>query len=296
MTEQSLRFGSGNGLVGTICVPPAPASAGPAIGYILFNAGVVHRIGPHRINVRLARKLAGRGIPSIRFDLAGLGDSKRPDGQHSFEAQAVIDVKSAMDALESATQATRFVLFGFCSGAYHSYATALADERVAGLLLFDGHLYVTYRSRINHYLLRIRERGLWHAFGGWFKTIATRQLRVLFGLWQDAQPVASVRFIREIPEKAEFASGLESLVQRGVSVRILYSGGNFEYDSHCNYSRQFADAFRRFPVVDRIAIDFFPDLDHVITSLDGQREFMRRIEDSAGKNTRPGSEAAAPRR
>lgn len=97
MTERSIAFGANNGLIGTICEPSALSSNDGGLGWILFNAGVVHRVGPHRINVRLARMLANQGIASIRFDLAGLGDSSRADGQLPFEAQAVSDLSSAMD-------------------------------------------------------------------------------------------------------------------------------------------------------------------------------------------------------
>ena len=56
MKEHSLAFGPNSGLIGTICLPDSPQKCG--VGVVLFNSGVVHRIGPHRFNVRLARKLA----------------------------------------------------------------------------------------------------------------------------------------------------------------------------------------------------------------------------------------------
>ena len=60
MTEHTLAFGLNKALIGTICLPSTAQSSG--IGVIFFNAGVVHRIGPHRIHVRLARALAAKGI------------------------------------------------------------------------------------------------------------------------------------------------------------------------------------------------------------------------------------------
>jgi hypothetical protein len=44
----------------------------------MFNMGANHRIGPRRINVKLARVLAARGVSSLRFDLGGVGDSETP--------------------------------------------------------------------------------------------------------------------------------------------------------------------------------------------------------------------------
>ena len=51
MIERSIAFGADGGLIGTLCLPSIPGANGSGVGQILFNAGVVHRIGPHRINV-----------------------------------------------------------------------------------------------------------------------------------------------------------------------------------------------------------------------------------------------------
>ena len=42
---------------------------------VFLNAGAVRRIGPHRLWVDTARRWALRGIPSLRLDLGGIGDS-----------------------------------------------------------------------------------------------------------------------------------------------------------------------------------------------------------------------------
>ena len=114
MKEETLLFGPGQGLVGTLSVPSRPTES---LGMILLNAGMIHRVGPHRVNVRLARELARHGIASIRFDLAGHGDSARPSGSLSFQNQAVEDIRQAADALANATGLRRFAVFGLCSGA-----------------------------------------------------------------------------------------------------------------------------------------------------------------------------------
>ena len=143
-----------------------PSGAGGiAHRVILFNAGVIHRAGPHRLNVQIARKLAEQGIPSLRFDLAGLHDSASPCGTLAFETQAIADLRSAMNVLGEARKVDRFALFGFCPGAYHGYLTALADERMAGLVMYDVYHYMTLRALINRHLMSIRERG-WLAYFG----------------------------------------------------------------------------------------------------------------------------------
>lgn len=278
MIERSITFGADDGLVGTICTPSGQSAVRRDVGLILFNAGVIHRIGPHRLNVRIARRLADRGIPSIRFDLAGLGDSSRPSGRQAFEAQAVIDLRSAMDALDSATRIHRFALFGFCSGAYHGYATALADERVAGLLMYDAYRFSTIKARLNRYMMRIQQHGWIRAVGGWaargLSSFVRGILRAILAR-KEGRRVADVGFITEMPSKIEFAAGLRTLLDRGVKIGLVYSGGGFEV---YNYDGQFRDAFYGLGITDRVTAEFLPDLDHVATSMAAQAELVRQIE------------------
>ena len=276
MSERSIVFGANNGLVGTLALPVAPTGGAAEIGFLLFNAGVVHRVGPHRINVRLARQLAAGGIASIRFDLAGHGDSVRPSGDHSFEEQAVIDVRSAMDALGAAAKLQRFAIFGYCSGAYYGFETALADERVAGILMFDAYRYPTLKTHAHHYWNRLRQprvvRGL---LGAMQRGIASlgRRVRVPTGGGEE-RPVPERGRIDVIPSKGEFAEGLRTLLGRGVKIHMIYSGGAIrEY----NYRRQFKDTFAGYDIGGRVEAEFLPDLDHVATGLADQADLMRRV-------------------
>ena len=275
MQEHSLTFGAGSQLVGTVALPEATGTAS-GLGFLLFNAGVVHRVGPHRINVRLARLLAARGIPSIRFDLAGHGDSARLTGQHSFEAQAVVDVRAAMDALGLAANIDRFAIFGLCSGAYHGFATALVDERVVGLVLFDAYRYPTLKTHVYHYLKVLREPHL---------APRVRRLlrRAILGLGRPfqrigtsgAKPrVSELGRINFVPSKADFAAGLKTLLDRGVKIVMVYSSGDIR---HYNYEGQFRDTFAPFGIADRIPAAFWPDVSHGASALADQAKLMRLI-------------------
>lgn len=277
MIERSIAFGANGGLVGTICLPSALPQDGKGIGQVLFNAGVIHRVGPHRINVRLARRLAGRGIASIRFDLAGQGDSQRASGSLSFEEQAVADLRSAMDALQAAAGVRRFVLFGFCSGGWHSYATAPVDDRVAGVILYDTYFFRTWKTRLIRYLMPIRERGLAKVAQGW---IARRKRSLQWwkqtGAWSGAGTMRSPSAgLLNAPPAAEFAARIRQLHDRGTRVAVIHSGG-FEY---FNYRNQFRDVFERFGIVGITDFLYFPDMSHTATRLAAQAEFIGRLEE-----------------
>ena len=80
MAEQTLILGVERHLVATLTAATPSGAGSPRCVAVLTNSGVIPRSGPHRMNVHLARRFAEMGIPSIRFDMSGLGDSRRSSG------------------------------------------------------------------------------------------------------------------------------------------------------------------------------------------------------------------------
>jgi alpha-beta hydrolase superfamily lysophospholipase len=119
-----------------------PAIAATDLGAVLLNAGAIRRVGPNRMWVELARRWAARGVPSLRLDLEGLGDSDGDDSRFADVAelyipQLVDQVQTAIDVVEAQGIAQRFVLTGLCSGAYWSFHGALRDERVVAAFMLN---------------------------------------------------------------------------------------------------------------------------------------------------------------
>jgi pimeloyl-ACP methyl ester carboxylesterase len=136
MKETAIRFGKFDTLIGVITEPETPAQDNRPI-IILSNAGLIHRIGPNRIYVKLARLLAEDGYRVLRFDLSGVGDSlPRPDHM-PVEQFTVDDVVQAMDQFMTNPGGQNFVLMGHCAGAYHSFRTAAQDQRVQGVVMMN---------------------------------------------------------------------------------------------------------------------------------------------------------------
>src|SRR5690606_3214765 len=119
--ERAIALGVEANLIGILSEPEGalPASASPTRTprpvVIFLNAGVLHRVGPHRLHVNLARRLAARGLSSLRLDLSGIGDSRSVPGSLAFRDSAVADARAAMDQLGAELGAQRFILFGLCS-------------------------------------------------------------------------------------------------------------------------------------------------------------------------------------
>lgn len=137
MKEILTTFGKYSALVGVISFPPGDDTNIASEAVILLNAGLIHRVGPNRVYVRLARQLAQLGYLVLRFDLSGIGDSSVRTDKAPFEKSSIDDVQQAMDHLAQQHGIVRFVLMGHCAGAINSFRTASEDSRVVGAVIIN---------------------------------------------------------------------------------------------------------------------------------------------------------------
>ena len=155
MIEHSVHLGPDSRLLGIVSEPDAEAARDSAPTTLLLNAGLVHRVGPNRLNVNICRDLASRGFKSARFDMSGIGDSNRPADEMPYVEQSVADVVDAMDSFSAMHGDERFVIIGLCTGAYNALEAAVADDRVVGAVLIDGYAYPTMRLTVTHQTKRL---------------------------------------------------------------------------------------------------------------------------------------------
>lgn len=266
MKEISDVFGSERHLVGTVTMPPQ----GGRLGFVIVNAGVIHRIGPHRWHVKLARHMAGLGFPSIRFDPAGLGDSRVPRDAASFKEQAVRDVRDAMDHLQQVSGVREFIVGGICSGAENGFNAALTDPRIVGLWMLDGFAFPTARTRWRRYTLKLRGMSAAQIMARMLHKLAAPAGRR--GATAEA-PQASQK-VGASPPAEEFAGKLQAIVDRRVPVYILYSGSIVHL---FNYGEQLHERFAGRPFLRAIEVLYRPDIDHTVTTRACQAELTRLL-------------------
>lgn len=271
MTETVARFGPANGLIGIVTAPDAPG--GCDFACLLMNAGVIHRIGPHRLNVKIARALASDGITSVRMDLSGLGDSEIARTDKDFWEQAVVDLQAAMDYIQGACGIRKFVVLGICSGAVNGYSLAKIDPRVVGLLMFDGFAYPTWKTKVIRRWTRLRKLPFSTVVAGVVST-AKRWLGSLAGTGKSAAQASSPSFH---PTKDEFASAMDAFVARGIAVFLAYS---HTLEQH-NFARQLYDTYPRRAFMKRVRYEYVPDIDHAFTTVEAQRKFISKVRDWA---------------
>ena len=265
MIETPVALGEEGGLVG-IVTKPGSATAAP-LACLLLPLGAGNRVGPNRINVKIARALAAQGITSLRLDPSGLGDSRSARSQANFLGQVVLDMQAAMDHLQASTGIERFAIAGMCSGAASGYAASLADPRVVGLMMFDGFGYPSKAANRQHSF----ERFLRDPRGRVLHKINQMAER----LRRRPQPEPAGLFAADsaTPAPAEFERAMDQLIARGVSVYLAYSGSLRVSDRN----RAQLSAFGKAPFVQRVRYEFMADVDHAVMPLAAQHKFTAAV-------------------
>lgn len=266
-------FGKGPALVGVVTEPEDDANAQGRVTCLLLNAGLVHRVGPNRLYVRLARSLAVAGHRVLRLDLSGRGDSDVRRDSLSFVESSVREIQSAMDHMEKGGS-RRFVLLGICSGAINSLQLTIADPRVAGCVAIDGPAYPTPGYYVRRYLRRLG------SLQSWRNTIAGQNE---LGRWlrrkggeapgQSEDEFANPFGDTGVPSRSDAEEILKGIATRGARILFVYSGSWTSY----NYRNQLADAFPFVRDTSAIQVEYFPAADHTFTRLYNQRRLVETI-------------------
>lgn len=248
-------------LVAIATDPQTPTQRPPVL---IVNAGVIHRIGPHRLHVRLARRLADIGHAALRLDLSGIGDSGPIPDRLDFRASAVVDIRDAVDNLTRDTPDPKAVIFGVCSGADNALAAAAEDPRIVGLVLVDPPAYVTPQARRRHLRARLRTPGFW---AGLPAKLASRLRRLPAAGKEEAEEGR-----RAPPPEAVYGQLLDNLTARGVRVLSIYTAAQGVRFNHAD------QLFEAFPGLrGHVDVRWFPAANHTFTALDQQQALLDTV-------------------
>lgn len=137
VNEEPLQFGEGGRMFGILTLPEqVPPGARPFPVFVFLNAGVLHRVGPLRMYVRLARELARHGFAALRVDLSGVGDSPPRPGSN-YRDSVTADFTAIEKALETRLGCRDIIIIGLCSAADNAIRLAPEHSRIRGMVLFD---------------------------------------------------------------------------------------------------------------------------------------------------------------
>lgn len=277
MNESAITFGS-QSLIGVLCEPETANGA----AVIFVNAGSTHRCGPNRVYTILARHLASWGYTSLRFDIAGIGDSPAAVGLGKFRDYAARQVQEAMDYLGQTKYFERFVIFGLCGGADIAFDAGAIDERVKGLILIngafvDGDVFADLYHKANSKTINRFYASRWFSPRRWWRLI-TFQSKFWNRFFHHGKTSTSPQLACGQPtvEMASTDSRQKwmTLAQRNVDILLIYSEGSVFWDLYKAANRDYLKT--NYPA-NCLTVAFHKNTDHTYTLLSAQDRLINQI-------------------
>jgi len=256
-TERPVSFGRDGRLVGIVTEPTAGVHGIPVV---ILGAGILHRIGPSRASVLLARTLAAAGHPTLRFDLSGIGDSPRAQ-EVDLEDAVVNDITDAIELAVGTALGSHWegqsLLIGFCSGADNALHVGSSDPRVRGLVLMDPTIHRT---------AGFVRRDLWRRLTdpkSWWSVLSGRALRVrVSALTQDRSEVRPPNYYGLLTGTAsETDLRVAAFVRSDGQILYLLTSGVHDY---CNAAAQIRESLPFGFRSSHIDVEWAPEMSHTV--------------------------------
>ena len=277
--EEAVLFGERKSLVGVV-TDPARVTRNSRAAVLLLNPGIVHRVGPGRIYVKIARALAAMGFVVLRFDFSGIGDSAVRHDNLRFEKSAVRETQEAMKFLKSSKGIEHFILLGGCSGALISFETACCDEQVLGAVLIN---YPAIEDEDEDANTDLKQRRAAHYYWN-FALFNLKSWRKLFtgrANYRQLTQVLRLQVKRRFASRStmpaketSFAANLRALARRNVRLTFLCSQGDPLLDE---LREAGGDELQRSCVLGKVTLDVIPRSDHTFSSLDDHDRLLAVI-------------------
>lgn len=230
---------------------------------IFCNAGRNPHQGWARGTVSMARALAKQGVSSVRFDLAGLGDSPplpQPPDEVLYSTVAVPQLRAVVDHVCGLVgDQVKICVVGVCSGGYLAFHAAVDDARIGALLLINVQRFVwkegmsleaAMRSggrSMQAYRQRMVSRDTWRRLlrGEVDVAAAVRALtvRVLHGFSADSGDGVQIR------------RKFSALAKRGCRVAVVYSQEDGGRDEFARYFGLDGRRFTALPCTNLVVLD-----------------------------------------
>lgn len=256
--EQACAFGEKSTLTGVYTPAVDLENAKPCAIYL--TAGLLHHVGPSRLHVELARTLSAEGVAGLRFDLSGAGDSETSSLGGYFIDRSVLEIRQAMNYLESQFGHQQFVLIGLCSGADDALAAAQKDSRVVGVVLLNGYAYKAGKFFVNRvrkfYLPRLF---MWKKLRNRLSSLLVRESKI--DMTNRSELVELDDDFRYIPPQQETADVLATLSAEKTDLLFIYTGS--EHDVY-TYEGQLYAMFPTMRESPYVSEHYLQEADHTL--------------------------------
>lgn len=274
--ETPLRFGTADRLYGILCEPLGPRRGATVI---YLGSGYDRQAGWARSTVETARFLAAKGVASLRFDAANVGDSPPAVGaprQMLYTDYQIDDVVAAFDLLDGLALGVA-VLAGRCSGAYLAFRSAVADDRCKAAVAINPFTFIWDKDEGVDDAVRNNVRSL-EDYGRRMVSIDTvrrlfagrvdvrhalisigKQLALRIGGMMPTllAPLSKNARLREATHAA-----FRRLAQRHMPLTLIYSAADIGLDRFRLYLGRNGEGLKRY---DNVSLKIIADADHNIS-------------------------------
>jgi pimeloyl-ACP methyl ester carboxylesterase len=285
VTEEVANFGGSQSLVGILTNPPLTTLRKPSPGIIILGAGMVHRVGPNRLSVKIARVLGQLGFTTFRFDFSGVGDSFVRKDNLPYHKSVILEAQEAMNFVQSAKGIQRFIVLGICTGAMNSFEIARRDPRVRGICLINpaGGFDRTAKVELADYFKNRKKaesigkkkyfnpKNWWRAITG---QVDYTNLKRILSFHGKSLLLGQKRLL---PNTERAFDTLYQLIQQGMNVQFVISGRDPQVKNYFGALLMDKIFTRRF--TGKALIDVVNHADHTFTSLSSQPQLFQVIQD-----------------
>lgn len=283
LTEEPLQFGEGGRLMGILARPSRPPRTTQELPVFVFlSAGLLHRVGPYRLHVRLGRELAKMGFSSLRVDLAGVGDSPPRPGLTNQQSVAA-DFAEILGVLESRLGRLPLVLAGLCAGADNATRLTLSEPRVVGMVLLDPICFPDYGLRGFGARVVVAKYANPARYIAWLNRRFKALTRPREKRQEDDQSVDPLA-IRDLPTREQLRAAFESIREREgrvLSIFTRYALGYYNQKGQLDRALG-VNGYRQF-----CTELFWPQVQHTYTQELHRRRLIEAIKTWAGDYLRP---------
>jgi len=277
--EQAVVFDcAGDSLIGVL----SGAALSARCGVLIVVGGPQYRVGSHRQFALLARHLAEHGVPALRFDYRGMGDS---EGEvRTFEGVDA-DIRCAIDRFFASVPGLKdVVLWGLCDAASAALFYAHQDARVSGLVLLNPWVRTEQgvaRVHLRHYYLqRLFQPSLWHKVArGEFEF---RKAAVALGKFVAATMGRGVpsRAVEKLPTgEAPLPDRMEAALRRFPGRVLLILSGNDLVAHEFNDLVKHSHDWRRLLEGRRVTQHELPEANHTFARHEWREQVARWTEE-----------------
>lgn len=265
---------------------------------LLLNAGSVHRIGPNRNYVYIARELLSLGYKVFRLDFLGLGDSVRPElskENDPYLPEALDNIKQTICYLKEYHHVREVILMGVCSGAYSAFQFALHENETSvreiipinplafywkeGMSLdyspadyyFDWNLYQESMRRKDRWVKLLKDPKRWFITAKTTITVFCIKLSAfLKPFLNQIQRALGAKNIEDL------AWDLNVIVKKNVKVKFIFAETDPGYQLLKEGAGKTAN---RLVNEKKIHIEFIPKANHNFSSHLGRTQLLKRLKE-----------------